>query len=287
MSLRIRIGNQTSYGALNAMEPFEFALENGFDAFEWFADKKISSDGSACGWAESDMTEERRIEIRRLGAERDVLFSVHAPWQANPLEWGGDRILMSSIDFACDIGAHLVNLHLNMDRGPQGFAEAMVPVIRYAAEERIRLSIENTPHTTAGDLNATFECLKKLADTDTAHVGMCLDIGHANLSHGTQNDFVRYIDQLAPEIPITHLHVHENYGDSDSHLTLFTGPARNNDSGLRAFIERMDKRSYHGAMILEQWPNPPRLLVEAAERLRGLLGPRVDEGHLSRGHWRG
>ena len=71
---------------------------------------------------------------------------------------------------------------------------------------------------------------------------MCLDIGHANLCQATRNQFLRYLDGLDPAVPIIHLHVHENFGDSDSHLTLFTGPAGVDDSGVRAFLERLRQR---------------------------------------------
>ena len=144
-------------------------------------------------------------------------------------------------------------------------------MIRHAAGAGLRLSIENTPHTTPHDFNQTFACLRELDAARPGAVGMCLDLGHANLCGETHNDYIRYIDLLAPEVPLIHLHVHENYGDADSHLTLFTGPARMNDVGVRAFLERLRRRSYRGALILEQWPHPPYLLVEAAVRLREML----------------
>ena len=49
-----------------------------------------------------------------------------------------------------------------------------------------------------------------------------------------------------------------------------------------AFLDRLRRRDYHGALILEQWPRPPQLLIEAATRLRELLSlsspGRVDGG---------
>jgi sugar phosphate isomerase/epimerase len=103
---------------------------------------------------------------------------------------------------------------------------------------------------------------------------MCLDIGHANLCDTTRNDFLRYMDEISAAVPIIHLHVHENYGDADSHLPLFTGPSGRDDAGIRAFLERLRKRDYSGAMILEQWPHPPGLLTSARDRLRTLLDGR-------------
>ncbi len=270
---RIRIGNQTAISCADVMKPFQFALRHGFDAFEWFADKKENADGSVSGWDETDMDAATRAQIRQDGAAHDMLFTVHAPWQANPLHADGISLLIRSIDFARDIGAALVNLHLYMDDGPQGYAQALRPVLRHAAATGLRVSIENTPHTTPDDFNATFACLAEWNDVPASTAGMCLDIGHANLCAPTRHHFLRYLDALAPAVPIIHVHAHENHGDADSHLTLFTGPSRDDDSSIRAFVERLRDRDYGGAVILEQWPNPPRLLVEAADRLRALLDP--------------
>jgi sugar phosphate isomerase/epimerase len=270
---RIRIGNQTAISCADTMEPFQFALQQGFDAFEWFADKKEYADGSVTGWDETDMDADLRDWIRQAGASHDVLFTVHAPWQANPLHADGIPLLIRSIDFARDVGANLVNLHLYMDEGPQGYAQALEPVLRHAAAAGLRISIENTPHTTPDDFNDTFACLAEMGTVPDGMVGMCLDIGHANLCAPTHNHFIRYLDALASAVPILHVHAHENYGDADSHLTLFTGPSRDDDSGIRALVERLRRRDYGGAVILEQWPNPPQLLVEAAARLRTLLDP--------------
>jgi sugar phosphate isomerase/epimerase len=268
---RIRIGNQTAISCADTLEPFRFALRHGFDAFEWFADKKIHEDGSVAGWDEADIDAATRSEIRELGAAHHVLFSVHAPWQANPLHTDGIPLLIRSIEFARDIGAGLVNLHLYMDDGAKGYVEALEPVLRHAAAARVRISIENTPHTSPEDFNATFACLAERKIVPPGTTGMCLDIGHANLCDSTRNNFIRYLDALAAAVPIIHVHAHENRGDADTHLTLFTGPSRDDDSGIRAFLERLRRRQYHGALILEQWPNPPELLMEAADRLRSLL----------------
>ena len=266
---RIRIGNQTSISCAETLEPFLFAVQNGFDAFEWFADKKENADGTSAGWDESDVDAETRLWIRDHGAAHDVRFTVHAPWQANVLDTNAIPLLLRSIDFARDIGAELVNLHLYMDEGPQGFVRALEPLMRYATDAKLRLSIENTPQTTADDFTRTFACLAELPTAAT--VGMCLDIGHANLCPETHNNFIRYLDLLSDDVPIIHLHAHENRGDRDSHMTLFTGPSREDDSGIRALVERLRRRDYRGVIILEQWPDPPQLLIEAATRLRDLL----------------
>ena len=277
MSQRIRIGNQTAVSCADRMEPFEFALRHGFDAFEWFADKKVAPDGRTAGWDESDMDATARAWIREAGATHDVLFTVHAPWRANPLQPGGVDMLLHSLEFARDVGADLVNLHLYMAEGAGAYVESLSPVVLEAGRAGLRLSIENTPHTTPADFNQAFALLTEQGTARPGAVGMCLDIGHANLCATTRNNYLRYLDELAPEVPVIHLHVHENHGDADSHLTLFTGPAGEDDSAVRAFLGRLRRRDYSGAMILEQWPRPPQLLVQAVIRLREMLGGSCDD----------
>lgn len=267
----IRIGNQTSISCPDPLEPFLFAVRNGFGVFEWFADKKEREDGTSIGWDEADADADGRRWIRDTGAAHDVRFTVHAPWQANPLHAAAMPLLIRSVDFARAINADLVNLHLYMDAGPRGFAQALEPVLRYAAMTKLRISIENTPETTPDDFNRTFACLAELPSIPPGTAGMCLDIGHANLCPSTHNDYIRYLDLLSDAVPMIHVHAHENRGDRDSHLTLFTGPARENDAGIRSLIKRLRRRAYGGAIILEQWPDPPQLLIEAATRLRALL----------------
>ena len=52
----LHIGNQTSFAA-SVLEPFEFAVANGFTAFEFFPDRGYSGVG---GWDEGDLSGDTR-----------------------------------------------------------------------------------------------------------------------------------------------------------------------------------------------------------------------------------
>ena len=260
---RIRIGNQTSKTAFPITLPFEYAMEKGFDAFEWFPDK----DPSGTGWKEKDLTPEIRERIRGLGLKHDILFSVHAPLDDDPLQFSGISAYEAGLELLRDIKASLFIIHFPEEGGLRDFQKAIMPLIRYLDETNGVLSIENTPSTSPENINLFFTLLQE-ENIPYRHVGLCLDLGHANLHHETRNDYLRYLAGIHDSIPVNHVHAHENYGDSDSHLTLFSGPAARDEKGILAFIHWLKKHRFEGAVILEQWPQPPELLDRAREKLR-------------------
>lgn len=263
----IFIGNQTSCWTTTPFQPFEFALSQGFNAFEWFPDKTPTA-----GWDDSDLDSMKRQDLKAAAQARAMRLSVHARWQANALEPQGREWLTRDLALASDLGAVLLNIHLFEGQGITAFIEAVMPLIQETARRKMLLSIENTPHHSPELFNKLFETLRDLPWGNTGHVGMCLDIGHANLAAATRNDYVGFLDRLKPTVPIIHLHAHENWGDTDSHLPLFTGPAAQDDAGIRALLDRLKARGFEGSIILEQWPNPVSLLVDARNRLLTLWG---------------
>src|SRR5262249_34802802 len=152
----------------------------------------------------------------------------------------------------------LLNIHLSHERGVAAFVSAIEPLLARTAASGLLLAIENTPHHWPELFNELFSMLQ-----NRRGVGMCLDIGHANLCSATRNDYLGFVDRLGAHVPIIHAHLHENWGDSDSHLTLFTGPSARNDAGIRGLLKRLQHRNFSGSLILEQWPEPPTLLVQA------------------------
>jgi sugar phosphate isomerase/epimerase len=262
-SSRIRIGNQTSCHVPGRV-PYEFALNHRFDAFEWFSDK-----GQA-GWSEEDTDAREREQLRRESNAHRILFSVHAPHAADPVSPTGADAIRRSIQFGGDVGAAVVNLHLFPEHGAKPFANALSPLLKLATDVGVRLSLENTPFTSPDDFNAVFGVLSGMPEA-TGRIGMCLDSGHANLFTGTRNNYLRYVDLLGVHIPIIHWHAHENWGDRDSHLPLFSGPSARDDRGLRGLVRRLRDRGFSGSVVLEQWPQPPEVLVQVRDRLRELM----------------
>ena len=267
---QIRIGNQTAFSASSIIEPFRYAVANGFDAFEWFPDKKESGEG----WTEHDIKKNARTLIRKIAFHHDITLSVHASRQANPLKPEAREVLIRQIEFAQDIGASLLNIHLCAKHGLEVYVQAIGALLKRLVKSGIKLAIENTPATEPETFNELFERIRQLGSKDTDQVGMCLDLGHANLCPQTLNDYLKFIDLLDPQIPIIHVHMHENYGDYDSHLVIFTGPAGKDLSGIGGFLDRLCERRFSGSIILEQWPQPPILLNAARNTLAEMIKTR-------------
>ena len=259
------VGNQTAQSAVHWLDPYHFAQRHGFGLFEWFSDQK-----GAQGWDFSLCDVECRKALAQQARSSGMLFTVHAPWDTQPASHEGRVRLRSSIEFAVDVDAHLLVVHLPSSQDETAWVDAMDAPLRWAKQADIVLALENTPLTSPADCERVFAALRRQYGSK-APMGLCFDMGHANLCSATHNDYVGFVDALAPEVNVVHAHMHENWGQTDEHRVLFTGPAAHDPRGISMLVERLLRRGYAGGFVLEQWPDPPELLLAAAERLRGLL----------------
>ena len=190
-------------------------------------------------------------------------FSVHAPYAADPAAREGAAAIRRSIDFAGDVAAGVVNIHLFARSGRAGVRRRPGPAAGGRAGRRRAAEPGEHPRRPRRTTSTPSSASSRRCPRPRARVGMCLDMGHANLHAGTRNDYLRLRRPAGRHVPIVHWHAHENWGDRDSHLTLFTGPSARDDRGLRGLVRRLLRRGFRGSVVLEQWPHPPGLLVEA------------------------
>ncbi len=262
---RFFIGNQTAFSAPVA-DPFGFALDHDFAAFEFFP----GGGPRGQGWAAEDVTAPERARFGAAARTQGLRLSVHAGLAASLFEEAGRARLARDIELARDLGARVVNIHFPSHDDLEANGRAVLALADQLGPLGITLALENTVSVGPDDLNRFFARLPGRAGRRTRDIGLCLDIGHANLYQGTHNDYLGFLDRLGPHVPIVHAHLHENWGDADQHLPLFTGPAKRDPSGPAGLLHRLGQRSFRGSLILEQWPTPPTLLVEARDRLRGM-----------------
>ncbi|MFO0926110.1 MAG: sugar phosphate isomerase/epimerase family protein [Gemmataceae bacterium] len=259
--MTVRIGIQTAFTARPLTSPFDFAVKHGFDAFEWFPDWR--SDGT--GWVAGDLSQTDRINLRNRARDAGIRLSIHAPLVVDLFRPETNGELEDTLHLAVDLGADLINLHFNQLDRVDDFARSVVPLLDRCSAAGIRLALENLPAAAPDDFNRLFALLPR------AGVGMCLDVGHANLFPGTRGNYLAYVDQLDPVVPIIHVHLHENDGRSDSHQVVLADGSEAGTRRIAGLFDRLARRKFDGRVILQQWPDPPERLVEARDRLRQVL----------------
>ena len=143
----IYIGNQTSFAAATPLEPFDYAVANGFDAFEWFPDKHAGA-----GWDEADLTAPLRAQIRESARAAGIRLSVHARLQANPLRLDAYPWFWKDLELAQDLGAVLLIIHLCHEAGLPAYIEAIRPLVRLSPGSRAEPGHRKHAASLAGDV---------------------------------------------------------------------------------------------------------------------------------------
>ena len=96
----------------------------------------------------------------------------------------------------------------------KGFHKSLKELSEYCRERNIRIAVENVLH------GATAEKIMRLIDDERYNpdaVGICLDLGHSNISNNPVNDLEGCSERLFA------IHVSDNNGREDSHSVPFAG----------------------------------------------------------------
>ena len=186
-------------------------------------------------------------EIERLAAVcGDAAFlTVHARgayWHWNPSD------LRDEIDFAGRLNAKTLVLHppcLGLtDPDDRIDAPEIRRIAAYAANRNVLLAVEN--------MRDSVWLLDRVIDEfgddpQTSNLGVCIDVGHANISRdagGTRETVSNYLERYAAQL--VHLHLHDNGGLRDEHLI----PGNGTIDWDRVFTA-LDRIGFAGTAVLE------------------------------------
>jgi sugar phosphate isomerase/epimerase len=216
--------------------------------------------------AVDDPTVEGRALAALIGACSAAAYTtVHV--QGRHMSWN-PRGLRGEIALAHQLGAETLVLHpaclgLSSPDGHPDWPE-IARITEDAAKFGVRLAMENLP-----DSMATLDrLLEKLGDDPKAtNLGICIDVGHAALSHDAgrepiRNYLERYIGQLV------HLHLHDNLGTTDDHLVPGRGVI-DWENVLGAILDA----AYAGTAILEVYDpggDPADAVRQSLDRIRSV-----------------
>jgi sugar phosphate isomerase/epimerase len=113
--------------------------------------------------------------------------------------------------------------------------ESMIELGKYGEDLGVLTTFENMPDFE----NMLFKDMVELNDfLEENGLFMTLDIGHANHAGYAADEMI--FDS------IKHIHIHDNFGDDDSHLPLGEGSI-----DLKCIVNTLEKNNYDGIYILE------------------------------------
>lgn len=182
----------------------------------------------------------------------NLKYSIHAPFIDVNIASVQDKSrinsvdqIKSSIDLANKIDAECVVVHPGLTsflpnkyfkNEVTNFAnESMIELGRYAEDLGVLATFENMPSFNTMIYDNMEELNEFLVSND---LFMTLDIGHA--MHSGYGADEMYFDC------IKHVHIHDNFGDDDAHLTLDEGTI-----DLNTIVNTLEKNNYDGIYIIE------------------------------------
>lgn len=120
--------------------------------------------------------------------------------------------------------------------------------IQFAIENLIPLPSHSTYHFIGDNINDFAEIFSSIR---AANVGLCLDLGHANLNEGG----IEYIKHFRERIFC--IHYHDNEGKKDEHLDIGDGNIQ-----WKKIIKELDRSRFSGPYISECFKSTPHITRE-------------------------
>ena len=196
---------------------------------------------------------------RTLNSNGIKIWQIHGPWRYPPRDATEDdraerfEKMAKAIAIAKHLGAKYVATHPLMPYGANSpenpeevykinktFYTALAGV---AGKLGITVCLENMPHPSS-TLAATKDILALIEDIDSPHLKFCFDTGHANRLGESVGESIR-----AAGKNLKILHVHDNFGDGDSHLPPYDGTV-----SWHEFAEALYEIGFDGILNLESSP---------------------------------
>ncbi len=214
----------------------------------------------------------RRVErLQELAASYELKYSIHAPYADTNLaadddlirEWVLKRV-RASIRFASELDAECLVIHPGWTTATERFMRgrswelnlrSLHWLMRYAGEYGVELLIENVPNPTPY-LLVSVDDFDLFEEEMNPSMNIVLDVAHAHL----QGEEFRFINEYGYKI--RHVHVSDNFGESDEHLPLGEG-----NINWKRVIDDLGATGFDGWLVIESYSK----ITQNIEYLQKLL----------------
>ncbi|MHC4661046.1 MAG: sugar phosphate isomerase/epimerase family protein [Planctomycetota bacterium] len=194
------------------------------------------------GFRPLEIDAEARMRIRSEAERSGITLVVDAPM----VPFAGPHVsaLRDTVDFAKDVGASLLTVHIgHFDSSSDPASE-----LKRCADYGIMVGLENAVQGSSWDRPDTLERMVARC-MGAGNLGFTLDIGHANMVGKAREVVPKFLDSCRSlGIPLICVHAHDNTGDADSHLGLGRGAV----NFPKVFGQIRDS-GFSGPVIIEHW----------------------------------
>jgi sugar phosphate isomerase/epimerase len=231
-------------------EYFKFASDHGFDRLDLGCQAPLNFPHT--------FTKERIKRIKELSELYNVPYGLHSASFVNTAEImpvvreASEQHLLDYIKLSKVIGAEYCVIHCGYhfsqfkDLVMENLFKTFRPAVKLAEDLDLPLVIENMnavhPDSEIVYLGVTIDELDQVFNNvPSTHLGLALDIGHANLLEGGVESWI----EAFPE-KIFHLHLSDNDGVLDQHLAVGDGSINFGDT-----FDRLKSVGFSGTATLE------------------------------------
>ncbi len=199
----------------------------------------------------------------------NMSYSIHTPISDINIASLNERIredsvieIMSNMEHAVGMNINMLTIHPGMysmsvpymeEKSIEKAKKSLGAIDRIADQYGVTIALENMP-SFPFMLGQTADEMQELLDG--TNLSMCFDIGHANTTNQIQQIISKFRDR------IVNVHIHDNNGEMDEHLTLGEG-----NIDFKSVIS--DLKGYAGNYIIESKSFPSG--VESQGYLKGLF----------------
>ncbi len=214
----------------------------------------------------------RRVErLQEIASSYEIQYSVHAPYADTNLaadddlirEWVLKRI-RASIRFASELNAECLVIHPGWTTATERFSRgrswelnlrSLYWLMRYAGDYGVNCLLENVPNPTPYLLVSVDDFLLFEQEMNPP-INYVLDVAHAHL----QDEVFQFIEKFGPKIK--HVHVSDNWGETDQHLPLGEGNIK-----WGKVIDALSDAGFDGWIVIESYDK----MEQNIDYLRNLL----------------
>lgn len=230
----------------NILDDIDFAINNGFTAFEIGLD-----------WIQNfNLKDEIIKEICERTESADLFLITHTPWYlptASVIPEIQDavfKVISKSILLAEKVNSDRITIHPGyrempkpaMDKCYEALINTLRKIVRFGKEHNVKVGLENL------DKNGYLMCfevrdlLRVINAVDDLHV--VLDIGHTFTTNTSPVDYYKEVKNFVIDV-----HVHDNNGKVDEHKCIGEGKI-----DFKSLIQEFKLNKYNGPFIFELFP---------------------------------